>query len=79
MLFYRLTNDLENINNYFNNDLVKYGEFLYENWIFDIPKLFDFACVYYLSNAMNCNKVISFVFQTQPKYNHDLKHAIDVV
>ncbi|XP_070552023.1 activating signal cointegrator 1 complex subunit 2-like [Ptychodera flava] len=48
-----------------------FGEIIYENFLFDIPKLFD-LCVLYGGNHALLNKMLTNIFTQQPKYKDDL-------
>ena len=53
-----------------------FGDILYENYIFDIPRLMDICVVYgHGTDTALVSKMIGNVFQQQPKYNDDL-HAV---
>jgi len=53
-----------------------FGDILYENFIFDIPRLMDICVIYgHGDDSPLVSKMIGNVFQQQPKYNDDL-HAI---
>ena len=53
-----------------------FGDILYENYIFDIPRLIDICVVYGHGNdSALVSKMIENVFKHQPKYNNDL-HAV---
>jgi len=50
-----------------------FGDILYENYIFDIPRLMDICVVYgHGSDAALVSKMIGNIFQQQPKYTDDL-------
>ncbi|XP_062615224.1 activating signal cointegrator 1 complex subunit 2-like [Saccostrea cucullata] len=55
-----------------------FGEIIYENYIFDVPKLFD-LCVLYAENGQILSKMIENIFNQQPKYNEDLSCAIPTI
>ena len=77
LIIYRLT-DIKQISLKFTDEN-KYGQLLYNQWIFDIPRLLDFCAIYALSNPSITKQIITFIFKVQPKYNDDLEHAIDLV
>lgn len=53
-----------------------FGDILYENYVFDVPRLMDICVVYGRgSDAALVSKMIGNVFLQQPKYNIDL-HAV---
>eukprot|EP00485_Elphidium_margaritaceum_P013274 CAMPEP_0202727290 /NCGR_PEP_ID=MMETSP1385-20130828/185050_1 /ASSEMBLY_ACC=CAM_ASM_000861 /TAXON_ID=933848 /ORGANISM="Elphidium margaritaceum" /LENGTH=825 /DNA_ID=CAMNT_0049393529 /DNA_START=27 /DNA_END=2501 /DNA_ORIENTATION=- len=77
----RLT-DNDEINSNTNNvfpDTAHYAQWLYDEWIFDIPFIFDFCAIYNFSNAQQTKQCVSYIFEVQPKYNQDLKHAIQLM
>ncbi|XP_060572679.1 activating signal cointegrator 1 complex subunit 2-like isoform X1 [Ruditapes philippinarum] len=53
-----------------------FGEILYENFIFDIPKLLDICVLYGQGNGPLLTKMIENIFTKQPKYNEDLEQTI---
>ncbi len=77
LIIYRLT-DTKQISEQYNNSK-EYGQELYNEYIFDIPRIFDFCSLYYFSNTSHIKQIVSHIFEIQPKYNNDLKHAIDLV
>lgn len=77
LIIYRLT-DQKQITLKFT-DQSKYGQLLYNKWIFDIPRLLDFCAIYSLSNPSITKQIVTYIFKIQPKYNDDLQHAIDLV
>jgi len=56
-----------------------FGEILYENFIFDIPKLMDLAVLYGASNGPLVGKMIENIFRQQPKYHHDLQMVVPTI
>ncbi|XP_069115568.1 activating signal cointegrator 1 complex subunit 2-like [Argopecten irradians] len=56
-----------------------FGEILYENFLFDIPKLMDLCVLYGQGNGQLLFKMIDNIFTTQPKYNHDLQDTIPTI
>lgn len=82
LLFYRLT-DLKQIALKFGEDqneqIKKYGQWIYDQWIFDVPRIFDFCSIYNSSNPLITKQIVSFIYKIQPKYDEDLKHAMDLV
>jgi len=54
-----------------------FGDILYENYIFDIPRLMDICVVYGRgSDAALVSKMVGNVFLQQPKYNSDLHTVV---
>lgn len=56
-----------------------FGEILYENFIFDIPKIFDLCVLYGEGNSQLLSKMVDNIFTQQPKYNEDLHCAIPTI
>ena len=56
-----------------------FGEILYENFIFDIPKIFDLCVLYGEGNAQLLTKMVDNIFTQQPKYNDDLLYAVPTI
>lgn len=52
------------------------AKFLYENWILDIPKLFDICSIYGIDNPEITKLLLEKVFDLQPKYLEDLENTI---
>ena len=44
-----------------------FGEIIYDNFLFDIPKIFDLCCLYGNSNKPLLGKMVANVFNCQPK------------
>jgi len=57
-----------------------FGDILYENYIFDIPRLMDICVVYGHGNdTALVSKMIGNVFQQQPKYSDDLRAVVPTI
>jgi len=56
-----------------------FGEILYENFLFDVPKLFDLCVLYGAGNKQLVTKMVDNIFTQQPKYNDDLAQSIDTL
>ncbi|XP_052059611.1 activating signal cointegrator 1 complex subunit 2-like [Mytilus californianus] len=56
-----------------------FGEIVYENFLFDIPKIFDLCVLYGEGNGPLLTKMVDNIFTQQPKYNDDLCCAIPTV
>lgn len=56
-----------------------FGEILYENFIFDIPKIMDLCALYGQGNGQLLSKMITNIFREQPKYENDLREVIPTV
>ncbi|XP_074652104.1 activating signal cointegrator 1 complex subunit 2-like isoform X2 [Tubulanus polymorphus] len=53
-----------------------FGEIIYENFIFDIPKLMDLCALYKNGNIALLSKMIENIFNQQPKYYDDLRAIV---
>ncbi|KAK7105794.1 hypothetical protein V1264_017128 [Littorina saxatilis] len=56
-----------------------FGEIIYENFLFDIPKLLDLCALYGHSNTALLSKMVSNVFTQQPQYLDDLHAAVPTI
>jgi len=57
-----------------------FGDILYENYIFDIPRLMDICVVYgHGSDCALVTKMIGNIFLQQPKYNDDLLAVVSTI
>jgi len=57
-----------------------FGDILYENYIFDIPRLMDICVIYgHGSDTALVSKMIGNIFQQQPKYNDDLNTVVSSI
>jgi hypothetical protein len=57
----------------------KLGGLLYDNWVFDTPKLLDFCRLYHLQNPKVAAEVVAGVFALQPLYWDDLHGNLALV
>ncbi|KAK3247812.1 hypothetical protein CYMTET_42701 [Cymbomonas tetramitiformis] len=48
------------------------GQLLYENWILDIPKVFDICVLFGHANQSLCRQLVENLFRLQPSYMNDL-------
>ncbi|CAF2635981.1 unnamed protein product [Rotaria sp. Silwood2] len=53
-----------------------FGHVIYDNYIFDIPRLFDICSLYAVNNKELLSKMIGNIFKQQEGYTKDLKEAI---
>ncbi|GAB1603158.1 activating signal cointegrator 1 complex subunit 2-like [Argonauta hians] len=56
-----------------------FGEMLYKNFIFDIPKLLDLCALYGQGNRQLLSKMVGNIFKQQPKYENDLRQVVSTV
>ncbi|XP_055939628.1 activating signal cointegrator 1 complex subunit 2-like isoform X1 [Argiope bruennichi] len=52
-----------------------FGQAIYENYIFDVPKIMDLCVLYGLQNLQIVSKMIQNIFATQPAYFEDLDNT----
>lgn len=53
-----------------------FGEILYNNFLFDIPKILDICSIFGKSNGPLLSKMVGNIFTQQPKYTDDLKDTM---
>lgn len=56
-----------------------FGQILYENFLFDVPKMLDLCVLYGSGNDQLLTKMINNIFTQQPKYNEDLVLTIHTI
>ena len=56
-----------------------FGDIIYNNFLFDITRLMDLCSLYHTCNQPLLAKMITNVFQKQPRYQDDLKSALKSV
>ena len=56
-----------------------FGDIIYENFIFDVPKLMDLCVLYGASNGPLLTKMIENIFKNQPRYNEDLQAVVPTI
>ncbi|XP_028405647.1 activating signal cointegrator 1 complex subunit 2-like [Dendronephthya gigantea] len=77
MVYLRMATHKESKEDFFTPEI--FGEILYENFLFDIPKILDLCSLYGGENSKNNNllsKMLENVFKKQPKYIDDLRETI---
>lgn len=52
---------------------------IYDNWLFDIPKIFDLCAIYGSTNASKVRTMIFNVFKIQSEYYNDFKDFLDEI
>ncbi|KAL1500105.1 hypothetical protein AB1Y20_012778 [Prymnesium parvum] len=57
-------------------DEARWRETVYNQWVFDAPKLLDLAALFGFSNQPLCARVISAVLRREPRYVGDLRDAL---
>ena len=68
----------ESDENYMSKGL--FSKLIYDNYLFDIPRLMDICSLYGLpENRPLLKKMLDNIFHSQPKFFDDLKHAAKTV
>jgi len=55
----------------------KFADLIYENFIFDVPKLMDLSALFGPTNPTLLSKMFHNIFINQPKYKYDLEQTAD--
>ena len=76
-IFYRLSKPVESDTDYF--PLSVYSEIVYNNWIFDIAKIYDIIAVYGQSNPETVKSIVENVFENDKRYVTDFKDGVDTI
>ena len=76
-VFYRLSKSMENERDYFNMNL--YQELVYNNYLFDIAKLYDLIAIYGQSNKEVVKSIVESVFENDKRYVQDFKDGVDTI
>ncbi|KAH9500008.1 Activating signal cointegrator 1 complex subunit 2 [Bulinus truncatus] len=56
-----------------------FGDIIYENFLFDIPKILDICSLFGKGNGPLLTKLISNIFTQQPKYTNDLRETVPTI
>ncbi|KAM9858481.1 activating signal cointegrator 1 complex subunit 2 [Aulostomus maculatus] len=56
-----------------------FGEIIYENFLFDIPKILDLCVLFGKGNSQLLHKMIDNIFTQQPSYYSDLDETVPTV
>ncbi|KAM7391117.1 hypothetical protein PAMP_021833 [Pampus punctatissimus] len=56
-----------------------FGEIIYENYLFDIPKILDLCVLFGKGNSQLLHKMIENIFTQQPSYYSDLNETVPTV
>ncbi|KAJ8286154.1 hypothetical protein GJAV_G00035140 [Gymnothorax javanicus] len=74
MTFLRMATHKESKENFITPAV--FGEIIYNNFLFDIPKILDLCVLYGKGNSQLLHKMIENVFSQQPSYYGDLEEAV---
>lgn len=56
-----------------------FGNIIYDNFVFDVPKLMDLCILYGFQNKAILTKMIKNIFSAQPRYTEDLTETCNFV
>lgn len=73
----RMSTHKESKDNYISPEV--FGDILYENFIFDIPKIMDICVLYGRSNEGLVAKMVANIFTQQRKYYDDLQAVVPTI
>ncbi|KAG7234261.1 hypothetical protein INR49_003323 [Caranx melampygus] len=77
LTFLRMATHKESKDNFFTPDV--FGEIIYENFLFDIPKILDLCVLFGKGNSHLLHKMIENIFTQQPSYYSDLDETVPTV
>lgn len=77
LTFLRMATHKESKDNFFTPAV--FGEIIYENFLFDIPKILDLCVLFGKGNSQLLHKMIENIFTQQPSYYSDLDETVPTV
>ncbi|KAG7280955.1 hypothetical protein CRUP_022966 [Coryphaenoides rupestris] len=77
MTFLRMATHKESKENFLTPSV--FGEIIYENFLFDIPKILDLCVLFGKGNTQLLHKMIENIFTQQPGYYSDLDETVSSV
>ncbi|XP_064209506.1 activating signal cointegrator 1 complex subunit 2 [Anguilla rostrata] len=77
MTFLRMATHKESKENFITPAV--FGEIIYNNFLFDIPKILDLCVLYGKGNSQLLHKMIENIFTQQPSYYGDLEEAVPTI
>nr|XP_044988561.1 activating signal cointegrator 1 complex subunit 2 isoform X2 [Jaculus jaculus] len=77
LTFLRMSTHKESKDHYISPSA--FGEILYNNFLFDIPKILDLCVLFGKGNSMLLQKMIGNIFTQQPSYYSDLDETIPTI
>ncbi|XP_028269383.1 activating signal cointegrator 1 complex subunit 2 [Parambassis ranga] len=75
--FLRMATHKESKDHFFSPTV--FGEIIYENFLFDIPKILDLCVLFGKGNGQLLHKMIENIFTQQPSYYSDLDETVPTV
>ena len=76
-IFYRFSKPVESDKDYLPIDV--YQGLVYNNWLFDIAKMYDLIAVYGQSNRDLVKSILESVFENDKRYVQDFKDGVDTI
>ncbi|KAM6930743.1 activating signal cointegrator 1 complex subunit 2 [Xenentodon cancila] len=77
LTFLRMATHKESKENFFTPAV--FGEIIYDNFLFDIPKILDLCVLFGKGNSQLLHKMIENIFTQQPSYYSDLDETVPTV
>ncbi|XP_060048840.1 activating signal cointegrator 1 complex subunit 2 isoform X2 [Erinaceus europaeus] len=77
LTFLRMSTHKESKDHFFSPSA--FGEILYNNFLFDIPKILDLCVLFGKGNSLLLQKMIGNIFTQQPSYYDDLDNAMPTI
>ncbi|XP_049326544.1 activating signal cointegrator 1 complex subunit 2 [Astyanax mexicanus] len=77
MVFLRMATHKESKDNFITPAV--FGEIIYDNFLFDIPKILDLCVLFGRGNSQLLHKMIENIFSQQPSYYNDLNETVPSV
>ncbi|XP_072243417.1 activating signal cointegrator 1 complex subunit 2 [Leuresthes tenuis] len=77
LTFLRMATHKESKENFFTPAV--FGEIIYDNFLFDIPKILDLCVLFGKGNSQLLHKMIENIFTQQPSYYNDLDETVPTV
>ncbi|XP_061586679.1 activating signal cointegrator 1 complex subunit 2 [Cololabis saira] len=77
LTFLRMATHKESKENFFTPAV--FGEIIYDNFLFDIPKMLDLCMLFGKGNGQLLHKMIENIFTQQPSYYGDLDETVPTV
>ncbi|XP_058492401.1 activating signal cointegrator 1 complex subunit 2 [Solea solea] len=77
LTFLRMATHKESKENFLTPSV--FGEIIYENFLFDIPKILDLCVLFGKGNSQLLHKMIDNIFTQQPSYYSDLGETVPTV
>ncbi|KAL2092131.1 hypothetical protein ACEWY4_011929 [Coilia grayii] len=74
MVFLRMATHKESKENFITSEV--FGEIIYNNFLFDIPKILDLCVLFGKGNSQLLQKMIENIFTQQPSYYGDLNETV---